>query len=79
MRTNVASISTANVKPTPNIRMMETSAAASAVNDTAISSAAAVTTRPVKVRPNATLSSLSAAVRFDDSQNSRMRDIRNTS
>ena len=62
MRTSVASTSTASVRPTPNIRMNDTCAAISAANEIDITSAAAVTTRPVRARPSATLPSLSALV-----------------
>ena len=79
IRTNVASASTASVRPTPNIRMNDTWAAMSAANEIDMISAAAVTTRPVRATPKATLSSLSAPVRRDASQNSRIRDTRNTS
>ena len=59
--------------------MNATSAAMSAANEIDISSAAAVTTRPVLARPSATLSSLSARVLPDFSQNSRIRETRKTS
>ena len=62
MRTKVASISTANVRPRPNIRTMDTWPAISAANEIDITKAAAVTTRPTRARPSATLSSLSARV-----------------
>ena len=55
IRTSVASTSTASVKPSPNIRMNDTSAAISAANEIDITSAAAVMTRPVRARPSATL------------------------
>ena len=55
IRTRVASTSTASVSPTPNIRMNDTCAAISAANEIDITSAAAVTTRPVRARPSATL------------------------
>ena len=79
IRTSVASTSTASVRPTPNIRMNDTCAAINAANEIDITSAAAVTTRPVRARPSATLSSLSALVRPDVNQYSRMRETRNTS
>ena len=79
IRTIVASIRTANGTPRPNIRMTDTFAAINDANVMAISSAAAVTTRPVWAKPIATLSSLSALVFPDSSQYSRMREIRNTS
>ena len=60
IRTSVASTSTASVSPRPNIRMKDTCAAISAANEIDITSAAAVTTRPVRATPSATLSSLSA-------------------
>ena len=58
IRIKVASASTANVRPSPNIRMKETSAAMSAANEIDMTTAAAVTTRPVRAIPRATLSSL---------------------
>ena len=79
IRTSVASTSTASGTPTPKIRMTDTSAATSEANVTAISNAAAVTTRPVRAKPNATLSSLSARVLPVASQDSRIREIKNTS
>ena len=63
MRTKVASTRIARVKPRPNIRMNDTWAAISAANEMDITTAAAVTTRPLRAIPNATLSSLSARVR----------------
>jgi Zn-dependent alcohol dehydrogenase len=75
----VASTRMASVRPTPNIRMNDTWAAANAANEIDMTSAAAVMTRPVRARPSATLSSLAAGVRSDASQYSRMRDTRNTS
>ena len=78
-RTRVASASTARVRPRPNIRMNDTWAAISAAKEIAMINAAAVITRPVCATPSATLSSLSAAVCPDASQNSRMRDTRKTS
>ncbi len=59
-RTNVASTSTAMVRPTPNIRMKDTSAEIRPANEIDISNAAAVMTRPVWARRRAMLSSLSA-------------------
>ena len=80
IRTSVASTSTASVSPSPNIRMNDTCAAISAANEIDITSAAAVITRPVRASPSATLSSLSARRRARSaSQNSRMRETRNTS
>ena len=63
----------------PTGHMGARAAAINAANEMHISSAAAVTTRPMRARPSATLSSLSARVRPDDSQYSRIRDTRNTS
>ena len=57
MRTSVASTTTASVSPRPNILMNDTCAAIKAANEIAISSAAAVTTRPERARPCATASS----------------------
>ena len=54
MRINVASIKTASARPTPNIRMKDTCEKAIPAKTMAISSAAAVTTRPVLARPYAT-------------------------
>ncbi len=51
IRTRVASTSTANVSPRPNIRMFDTCAAINAANDIDISNAAAVITRPVWATP----------------------------
>jgi len=51
IRTSVASTSTASGTPTPKIRMTDTSAATSEANVTAISNAAAVTTRLVRAKP----------------------------
>ncbi len=79
MRTTVASTTTARVNPTPNMRMNDTCAAIKAANEIDITSAAAVTTRPVRATPSATLSSLSARVRPDAIQNSRIRDTTRTS
>ena len=89
IRTNVASASTARVRPTPNIRMKDTCAAISAANEIDITNAAAVTTRPVRASPSATLSSLSprfarlSAVAGRDAtdvnQYSRILETRNTS
>src|SRR5271156_1553130 len=79
IRTRVASTSTAMVSPRPNTRMKDTCAAINAANEMDIPRAAAVTTRPVRARPSATLSSLSACVWPDLSQYSLMRDTRNTS
>src|SRR6478736_3525714 len=79
IRTKVASTRIASVRPRPNSRMNETCAAISAANEMDMTTAAAVTTRPVRAMPNATLSSLSTRVRTDRSQNSRIRETRNTS
>lgn len=79
IRTRVASINTASVSPSPNIRMNDTLAAMSAAKEIDITSAAAVTTRPVRASPSATLSPTSADVRSDANQYSRMRASRNTS
>ena len=79
IRTSVASTSTASVRPRPKIRMKDTWAAMSAAKAMAMISAAAVTTRPVRARPSATLSSLSVRVCGELSQYSRMRASRNTS
>ena len=79
IRTRVASTRTASVSPSPKIRMNDTCAAIRAANAIAMIIAAAVTTRPVRARPSATASSLSARVCGDCSQNSRMRASRNTS
>ncbi len=59
MRTSVASTMTASVSPTPNIRMNDTLEAINAANEIDITRAAAVTTRPVRAMPRATLSSWS--------------------
>ncbi|SKT90714.1 Uncharacterised protein [Mycobacteroides abscessus subsp. abscessus] len=75
----VASTRIAMVSPVPNIRMKDTCAAISAAKAIAMISAAAVTTRPVRATPSATASSLSARVRPDAIQYSRMREMRNTS
>ena len=75
----MAPISTARVRPTPNIRMIDTFAAVKATNEIDITSAAAVTTRPVRARPSATLSSLSAGVLREPNQYSRILDTKNTS
>ena len=57
--------------------MNDTSAAISAANEMHMTNAAAVTTRPVRAIPSATLSSL---LRWPDcSQYSRMRETKNTS
>ena len=79
IRTSVASASTASVRPSPKIRMNDTWAAISAAKAIAMISAAAVTTRPVRARPSATASSLSARVCGEFNQNSRIRASRNTS
>lgn len=79
IRTSVASASTASVRPTPKIRMTDTCAAINAANEIDITSAAVVTTRPVRARPRATLSSLSALGRPDASHYSRMTDTMTTS
>jgi hypothetical protein len=63
----------------PNIRVTETFAEISEAKVTAINKAAAVTTGPVRAKPRATLSSLSARVLPDTSQDSRIREIKNTS
>ena len=52
----MASTITASVRPTPNIRMNDTCEAISAAKEIDITSAAAVTTRPVRAMPSATLS-----------------------
>ena len=75
----MASTNTATVNPTPKIRMKDTCAAIRAANAMDMISAAAVTTRPVRARPSATLSSLSARVCAEFSQYSRIRASRNTS
>ena len=59
--------------------MNDTSEAINAANEIDMTSAAAVTTRPLWAKPRATLWSLSAPVRSLFSQNSRIREIRNTS
>ena len=79
MRTTVASTSTAIARPRPSILTMATWEQSSAAKEMVISNAAAVTTRPVRAKPSATLSSLSWAVRPRCSQYSRIRDNRNTS
>ena len=79
IRTSVASTRTASVRPSPSIRMNCTWAPNRAANDIDITSAAAVITRPVRANPSATLLSLSARVRPDSSQYSRIRASRNTS
>lgn len=79
IRTRVASASTASARPSPNIRMNETSAAISAAKEIDMISAAAVMTRAVCVNPSATLSSLSALVRPERTQYSWMRASRKTS
>ena len=63
IRTSVASTRTASVRPSPNSRMNATLAAISAANEIDMINAAAVTTRPVRAMPSATLSSLSARAR----------------
>ena len=60
IRTNVASTSTASVRPRPSIRMNDTCAGISAANEIDITNAAVVTTRPMPAMPCATLSSLAA-------------------
>ena len=70
-----ASMSTASASPTPNSLMNVTPDVAKAMNTTLISSAAAVTMRPVRSRPIATASVLSPV----RSCSSLMRDRRNTS
>ena len=72
MRTTVASTITASVRPTPNIRMNETSAEVRAANEIDINRAAAVMIRPVRATPKAMLSSLSTSVRGESSQYSRI-------
>ena len=79
IRTSVASTRIASVRPSPNIRMNDTCAPISAANEMDMITAAAVTTRPVRAMPSATLSSLSARVRAEFTQNSRIRDTRKTS
>ena len=74
-RMRKASISTARVRPMPNSLMKLTRLVAKARNTTAISTAAAVTIRPVRSRPRATERSLSAPW----SCSSLMRDSRKTS
>jgi hypothetical protein len=78
VRTSVASASTARVNPTPNILMNDTCAVINAANEIDMTKAAAVTTRPVRASPKATLSSLSAGVFPDLSQYSRIRETRRT-
>ena len=78
-RTRVASTRIASVRPTPNIRMNDTCAAISAAKEIDITNAAAVMTRPVRASPRATLSSMSARVRWLANQYSRIRAIRKTS
>ena len=51
IRTSVVSARIASVRPSPNIRMNDTCAAISAANEMDITSAAAVTTRPVRAMP----------------------------
>ena len=76
----MASTRTASVRPTPNIRMNDTWAAIIAANEIDMISAAAVTTRPVWARPEChALVVVGAASRPVASQNSRIREIRNTS
>ena len=75
----MASTRIASVSPVPNKRITATWAAINAANEIAMISAAAVITRPVWAKPRATLSSLSADVFAYASQNSRIREIRNTS
>ena len=79
IRTSVASTRTASVRPRPNNRMTDTWAAINAAKEIDMMSAAAVMIRPVWAMPRATLSSLSARVLPDASQNSRIRETRNTS
>ena len=88
IRTRVASASTASVRPRPAIRINETCAAISPANDIDITKAAAVTTRPVRATPSATLSSLAACasagvvarpVAPEASQYSRILETRKTS
>ena len=79
IRIRVASISTASVSPTPNIRMNDTSDAAIPANTMLISSAAAVMTRPVLAIPSATALSFAARDLSDASHDSRIRPSRNTS
>ncbi len=68
IRTKVASTRTASVRPSPNIRMNDTLDAISAAKEIDMINAAAVTTRPVRAIPRATLSSLSPSP--EASQNS---------
>ena len=74
-RMRKASIRTARVRPTPNILMKLTPPVAKARKMTAISTAAAVTMRPVRSRPVATEVTLSAPA----SCSSLIRESRNTS
>ena len=74
-RMRKASISTASVRPMPKSLMKVMLLVAKAMNTTAMSSAAAVTIRPVRSRPRATDSSLSPV----RSYSSLMRERRNTS
>ena len=79
IRTRVASTRTARVNPSPKILMNDTWAVIRAAKAIDMIRAAAVTTRPVRARPRATASSLSARVPADCSQYSRIRASRNTS
>ena len=73
-RTIDASMSTAAAVPSPTCLMKMISEVAKAASATVSSSAAAVTSRPVRCRPSATASSLLAP----PSRASLMRVIRNT-
>ena len=74
-RIRKASTSTASVSPMPNIFMNDTWPVAKARNTTAISTAAAVTIRPVRSNPTAT----DVTVSEPRSCSSLIRDRRNTS
>jgi hypothetical protein len=74
-RMRKASISTARVRPRPNSLMKLTRPVANERKTTAMSTAAAVTIRPVRSSPTATAVSLSAPL----SCSSLMRESRNTS
>ncbi len=74
-RIRKASMTTASVRPRPNSLMKLTRPKAKATKTTAISTAAAVTMRPVRSRPTATDVTLSAPL----SCSSLMRDSRKTS
>jgi hypothetical protein len=74
-RMRKASMSTARARPRPNIFRKVMPEVAKATNTTAISTAAAVTMRPVRSRPTATDVSVSAPL----SCSSLMRESRNTS